>query len=435
MSTKSVLLKGTFILTFVGFLTRIMGFFYRIMMSRIFTAEEIGIYQLIFPIYALGISLSCAGIQTALSKCTATYYAGKQKDKALQTLKIALSFSILLSVFLIIFVQTNASYIAASILGEPKCESLLVIMTYAFPFASFHSCICGFYLGQKNCEPIAVSQFMEQLLRISAVFVLIIFCMKHRFSVSISTAVWGLVIGELSACIYILLFYGKKLLSSHFTLKEYILPTGQFFRYAVPLTANRVCINVMQSMESISIPLKLQAYGIDSASALSIYGIFSGMALPCILFPSAITNALSSMLLPTVAEFQVSKEKTVLKKYLHKIIVGCLLMGSCCLVIFFASASFIGNFIFKTPLAGEYIQALAFLCPFLYTNTTLLTTLNGLGKTTTTFVINIISLLIRIISVHFFIPVLGLRAYFYGLLCSQLFISCSSYYKLNHMLS
>ena len=102
MSTKSVLLKGTFILTFVGFLTRIMGFFYRIMMSRIFTAEEIGIYQLIFPIYALGISLSCAGIQTALSKCTATYYAGKQKDKALQTLKIALSFSILLSVFLII---------------------------------------------------------------------------------------------------------------------------------------------------------------------------------------------------------------------------------------------------------------------------------------------------------------------------------------------
>lgn len=435
MSTRSVLLKGTFILTFVGFLTRIMGFFYRILMSRIFTAEEIGIYQLIFPVYALGISLSCAGIQTALSKCTATYYAGNQKDKALQTLKIALSISLALSVFLIIFIQTNASNIAASILGEPQCETLLIIMTYAFPFASFHSCICGFYLGQKNCSPIATSQFIEQLFRISSVFLLIALCLKKAFPASINIAVWGLVIGEFSACAYILLFYGKQLLSSHFSMKEYLFQSGQLLRFAAPLTANRVCINVMQSIESISIPLKLQEYGLDSSNALGIYGVFSGMALPCILFPSAITNALSSMLLPTVAEFQISKEKSVLKHYLHKIIGGCLLMGSCCLVIFFAAASFIGNVIFQNEQAGEYIRALAFLCPFLYTNTTLLTTLNGLGKTTTTFVINTCSLLIRIISVSFFIPALGLRAYFYGLLCSQLFISCASYCILKRLLS
>ena len=48
MSQKHFLLKGTFILTVVGILTRVMGFFYRIFLSRSFPAEEIGLYQLIF---------------------------------------------------------------------------------------------------------------------------------------------------------------------------------------------------------------------------------------------------------------------------------------------------------------------------------------------------------------------------------------------------
>ena len=50
MSQKHFLLKGTFILTVVGILTRVMGFFYRIFLSRSFPAEEIGLYQLIFPV-------------------------------------------------------------------------------------------------------------------------------------------------------------------------------------------------------------------------------------------------------------------------------------------------------------------------------------------------------------------------------------------------
>ena len=53
MSQKHFLLKGTFILTVVGILTRVMGFFYRIFLSRSFPAEEIGLYQLIFPVYTL----------------------------------------------------------------------------------------------------------------------------------------------------------------------------------------------------------------------------------------------------------------------------------------------------------------------------------------------------------------------------------------------
>lgn len=435
MGTRSALIKGTLILTFVGALTRMMGFFYRILMSRIFSAEKIGIYQMIFPIYAFIFSLSCAGIQTALSQTTAAYLGNNKKDKAFQTLKLALSISITISLLILLFIRNYASDIANYILNEPQCESLLLIMAYSLPFASIHSCICGFCLGQKNCIPIAYSQFIEQLLRIIAVILLIYFCLKNALPVEIDLAVWGLVVGELSSCAYLCLFYGKNLFSRPFALKGLLSSCGNLFRTAVPLTASRVCINLMHSIESISIPLKLQSYGLDSAAAFSIYGVFSGMALPCILFPSALTNALSSLLLPTVAEYHATKEHFLLKKYLRNIISGCFLMGICCMIFFFSTSSFIGNYIFKNDLAAIYIRALSFLCPFLYANTTLSATLNGLGKTLFTFYINLLSLLIRIIVIHYFVPVSGIKAYFYGLLCSQLFITIFSYSYLYRCMS
>lgn len=66
MAKKSSIIRGTLILTMTGFLSRFMGFFYRIFMSHSFGEEGVGLYQLIFPVYALCYSLTTAGIETAI---------------------------------------------------------------------------------------------------------------------------------------------------------------------------------------------------------------------------------------------------------------------------------------------------------------------------------------------------------------------------------
>ena len=71
MSEKHIILKGAFILTAVGFINRIIGFFYRIFLSQAIGAEGMGIYQLIFPVYAMTFSLAVSGIQTSISKYVA----------------------------------------------------------------------------------------------------------------------------------------------------------------------------------------------------------------------------------------------------------------------------------------------------------------------------------------------------------------------------
>lgn len=65
MSGKCALIRGTAILTITSFVTRFMGFFYRIFLGHTFGEENVGLYQLVFPVYALGISFSCAGTELA----------------------------------------------------------------------------------------------------------------------------------------------------------------------------------------------------------------------------------------------------------------------------------------------------------------------------------------------------------------------------------
>ena len=52
------LIMGAFILTATGMITRLIGFFYRIGLSRLFGEEGMGIYQLLSPVLSLSFSLS-----------------------------------------------------------------------------------------------------------------------------------------------------------------------------------------------------------------------------------------------------------------------------------------------------------------------------------------------------------------------------------------
>ena len=63
--SKNSIIKGTLILTAAGLLTRIIGFFYKIYLSGLIGARNLGVYQLIFPVYGICFTLYASGIQTS----------------------------------------------------------------------------------------------------------------------------------------------------------------------------------------------------------------------------------------------------------------------------------------------------------------------------------------------------------------------------------
>lgn len=429
-SRKKIFLKGAFVLTFVGLVTRVIGFFFRIFLSRAFGTEGVGIYHLIFPVYALCISLSAAGIETTLSRLTARYTSLGRSELAKASFQMALLLSVILSLLCTALIQIFAHDIAVSALGDVRCEPLLKVMSYALSFASVHSCICGYSLGLKQTRIPGISQLAEQFARVLGVYLLYTAAMQESGQAGILLAVCGLVIGEIAGAFYSIFAVRRILYTKKATQKCsfscYAGCLGDILKHAVPITANRISLNILQSIEVVSIPKKLILYGFSRSAALSHYGILNGIAMPCILFPSAITNSISMMMIPTVAEIQAASQNKTLRQLIRKVSISCLLLGFFCTCGFLLTADFLGSFVFQSPEAASYIRVLAFICPFLYTNSTYISMLNGLGHTNLAFLINFTGLCIRIAGVFFLIPQTGISGYLTGLLASQIFVFLAS---------
>lgn len=433
MSQKKILIKGAFILTVTGLITRVIGFFYRIFLSRNFGEEGVGLYQLIFPVYALAFSLACAGIQTALSRCVAGKTALGKHSHARRLLYAGITLSMTLSLLIMLLIRKYAGFIAVYFLQEERCAPLLSALAYALPFASLHSCICGYYMGLKQAKIPAASQLIEQIVRVSSVYILYRAFTGDGHTPGILLAVAGLITGEMASSAFCLLLFRRKERLSAPEAKKQIsrlfAPLAELLRLAVPLSANRILLNILQSIEAISIPIQLRTYGMSTAEALSIYGVLTGMALPCVLFPSAITNSVASMMLPAIAELQASEQRREMNRLVKKAGRSCFLLGFICCGGLLATGRFIGTYIFHSETAGSFIITLAWICPFLYTNNNLISVLNGLGKTSRSFLFNCISLTVRILSVFLCVPFLGINGYLWGLLASQLvlFFLCIAY--------
>ncbi|MCI9068819.1 MAG: polysaccharide biosynthesis protein, partial [Lachnospiraceae bacterium] len=149
----------------------------------------------------------------------------------------------------------------------------------------------------------------------------------------------------------------------------------------------------------------------------------TGMALPFILFPTAITGSLSVMLLPHIAAAQsggafdrVNASAGFSIRY--SLYIGILFAG-----LFLRFGEQIGPVVFGNDLAGSFLTVLAWLCPFLYVSGTAGSVINGLGDTKTTFFHSAASLAVRLLFVVLLIPRMGIRAYLYGLLASELILT------------
>lgn len=426
MSKKQSIILGTVILTLTGFLSRFIGFFYRIFLSRVFGEEGIGLYQLIFPVYALCISFSISGIETALSRTVARKQALGKPDEAKEVLLSGLTVAFFLSLFCTFFIQKNSFFIADRLLHDSRCKNMLIILSYAFPFCAIHSCICGYYYGLKETKIPAISQLIEQSTRILSVYIFFFFLIRKGHTVSISIAVSGLVIGELFSTAYaaqIFNYFPCTLTTITNLCKNFPRHLRELLSLSIPLTANRVLINLLQSIEAISIPVQLRRFQYSASESLRIYGVLNGMALPCILFPTAVTSSLSIMLMPAVAEIQAAQDPSSLLRIIKKVSRFCFSLGLFSCLCFLLFGHLLGNILFHSDSAGNFIVTLSWICPFLYVNSSFLSIINGLGKTGWTFLINTFGLSVRILSVFYIIPLFGIQGYLWGLLSSQLLVS------------
>lgn len=434
---KRAFLTGTLLLTAAGFLCRLLGFFYRIFLSRAIGAEGLGIYNMVHPVYGICFAICGGSIQTALSQ-----YIAAHESQGRRVFRTGLCISMVLSGILAFLICHEQDWIAARILMEPRCSPYLPVMGLSLPFASFHACANGYCYGSQKSRVPAFSQVAEQVVRMSLVFLIAGKWAAEGTEITVRLAVYGHLIGEIGAASFNLLclvLFPPQRQTTNLSAEipdsaassrtapstpqiphSAILPRRMqvpangsscllpLMSLALPLMGNRLILNLLAGAEAVWIPNRLQMSGLSDAEAFSVYGILTGMALPFILFPSAITNSIAVLLLPSVAKDQAEGRTESIAGSVSMSLRYSLYMGILCIGIFVLFGLPLGISVFKEEQAGRCMQILAWLCPFLYLAATMGSILNGLGCTRTTFLQSVAAMLLRLCFVVAAIPVFGI---------------------------
>ena len=332
----------------------------------------------------------------------------------------------------------NASWFAVHILLEERCTSLLQVMAFSIPMGTLHSCINGYYYARKKLAVPASAQLLEQCARVGVSYGMFLILTEQGLPVTPMVAVAGLLGGELVSMLFSLLVILWDYQKHGYRLRKLTSPVKvmqEIITLSFPLTCSRLLVNILHSIESVLIPGHLRLYGLDNGSALSVYGVLTGMALPLILFPSAVTNAVSTVLLPSVAEHQAVGNQKAIRRAILLSVKYCLILGFLSTAFFFFAGDFLGLVLFKNEFAATFIKTLSFICPCLYLSGTLNGILNGLGAANQSFILNTVGLGVRIAFVFFVIPEYGIQGYLWGLIVSELLVTGLSLYFLREYFS
>ncbi len=144
---KLAFLTSTLLLTATGFLCRVLGFFYRIFLSRTIGAEGLGLYNMVHPVFGICFALCAGSIQTALSQYIAAHAAQGRR-----IFRTGLAISMGMAIILAAVICQNAEFLAAHLLMAPQCAPYLPVMGISVPFAALMPALTAIITACKNPE-------------------------------------------------------------------------------------------------------------------------------------------------------------------------------------------------------------------------------------------------------------------------------------------
>ena len=408
------LVLSTIILFISNIIVRVLGFLYKIFLSRVMGDVGLGIYHMVFNFLMICIALTTTGIPTALSCLVAKENALKDK-KDINILFIStLYISFFISLFISLLVSFNSTFLSFRLLHDNNLNLFIISICPAIVLITISNVLRGYFYGIKKVIVPAIGQVIEQVTRISFVFLLAMYIGDKAIICYITLI--AISIGEATNVIYMsICLYKESSLCNKFTIgiKDFYYSSIETLKMALPITCNKMSSVVLQSLSSIIVPSRLVLSGISYTQSIGLYGIICGMVMPFVYLPFTIGSALIVNLIPSISqEVALNKIKNIKIKIYYAIILT-LGVGIVSTLFFYFFGEELCLTVFNNKTAGVYLKAM-FLAPFfLGLNQTLSGILHAIRKEIESSINTILGMIIQVIAIYFLLPIPSLNMYAY----------------------
>ncbi len=307
MAKRDKLVSGALALAIGGFITKVIGALYRIPLTNILGAEGIGIYQMVFPLYCLLLTVSSTGVPNGIAKLIGE---GRDAEKTLYSaLKIFVPIGIIGSVIMALF-----SNKIALLQGNALAKNSYILIAPSVLAVSVISCFRGYYQGLLNMKPTAISQVLEQAIKL--VFgLLLTYFFSSNVAIGASMATLAVTLSEIAVVIYFIFLKGK---SGGFAfLKNDDSDVKSIVKNVLPITLTTIIMPLTRTIESFIILNVLNGY---LTNATSLYGLYSGAVESLVGVPVSILYSIAVTAVPVLSKEREEKYKKIKKPILLTLI-------------------------------------------------------------------------------------------------------------------
>jgi stage V sporulation protein B len=166
--TKKSMIRGAAILAAAGLVNRFLGAISRIALPTLIGDAGVGLYQMAYPVYGMFLVISTAGIPVAVSKLVAEQVAQRNRPGALKILQVATAILVLTGTLFSLGLAFGAKPIATYVARDSRAALAIIAVSPAVLLLSVASAFRGFFQGLQNMGPSALSQVVEQIIRVTS---------------------------------------------------------------------------------------------------------------------------------------------------------------------------------------------------------------------------------------------------------------------------
>ena len=384
---KQSLIQGTIILTVAAFITKILGFTNGIVMANVIGPEGVGLIMMALPVTGLLIALTTLGLPVAISKLVAEAEVKKDYQRVKKILIVSLVTTSIIGFILMIGAFFGARLLSSIFLADQRAYYSLMAVIPIVPIIAISSVIKGYFRGKQNMTPIALSQVIEQVVRIGFILILVHWLLPYGVEYAAAGAVLSGIIGEGFSLFYLLSIF-KWSKRKQFKLRRSFIKQvskGKTVFYdllqtGLPTTGNGLIQSVISVFQPVIITQSLALAGIGTALATKQYGIIMGYVLPLLMLPGFITNSLSVPLIPAISEANEKNELSLIHKRTQQAVKIALIVGVPSTIILYCFAEMLTTIIYKSPEAAILLKIMAPFYLLQYFRIPLQSIIIGLGR-------------------------------------------------------
>ena len=422
---RTSILYGTMLLTATGLLNQVLGFFYRILLSRLVGAEIMGLYQLVMPVYSVLLSVTAVGLTAAVSNLTSEYRALGNWAAAGQVLRRCLVLLVALLILPALVVVLFSDPISVYLLGDARTQLGLLLLLPCILLTGVENLHKHAFYGAGMIRPPAFTELLEQVVRTCAVLGLLVAFLPQNPERTVGLIVTGMVLCEVfSACTLTLLHrrYRRGLSGPRGPGVPPRELDRRIARIALPIAATSLLGNLMGSVCAILIPQKLVAGGMEVSAAVSAFGVMFGMSIPMLNLPTAFIAALGLVLVPKLAESTALGRRAEVRRRVSKAMLGTSVLMLPAMAFLVVLGPTLGEALFREPTVGDYLTPLSIGVVLSCYQSVLSCSLNGVGRQPAAARNALICGAVELVIVFFTvgIPGVGLQGYVLAALVSSL---------------